>query len=100
MTDLHLAEIAYPSGAIQFRYARYLRSDGAAWIRHGLFRAYHEDGSLASEGHYEHGQEHGRWRDYHSNGRLAAEGDYANGVEVGTWRYWSRDGLPESPDAG
>jgi antitoxin component YwqK of YwqJK toxin-antitoxin module len=99
MTDLHLAEIAYPSSGIQFRYSRYLRSNGPAWIRHGLFRAYHEDGSLASEGNYEHGREHGRWCDYHPNGQLAAEGDYENGVEAGPWRYWSADGSPESPDA-
>lgn len=99
MPDLQIAEIAYSSGEIQFRYSRYLLPDGSAWIRHGLFRAYHEDGSLASEGNYEHGQEHGPWRDYHSNGQIAAEGSYANGVEMGVWRYWSEDGHPESPGA-
>ncbi|WP_201765700.1 hypothetical protein [Xanthomonas vesicatoria] len=78
---------------------RYLSADGSAWLRHGLFCAYHGDGSLASEGNYEHGQECGLWRDYHSNGQLAAEGSYANGVEIGVWRYWSSDGSPEPSDA-
>jgi antitoxin component YwqK of YwqJK toxin-antitoxin module len=99
MTDLQIAEILYPSGIVRLRYSRYLSADGSAWVRHGLFRAYHEDGTLASEGNYEHGQEHGRWRDYHSNGRLAAEGSYANGAEVGQWRYWAADGSSEPSGA-
>lgn len=96
MADLQIAEIPYPSGAIRFRYARYLLEDGSAWVRHGQFLAYHENGSLASEGCYEHGQEHGQWRDYHSNGQIAAEGVYANGAESGVWHYWSADGTLES----
>ncbi|SFK94605.1 toxin-antitoxin system YwqK family antitoxin [Lysobacter sp. cf310] len=99
MTDLQIAEIPYPSGAVRFRYSRYLSADGSAWVRHGLFCAYHKDGSLASEGNYEHGQEHGQWRDYHTNGQLAAEGSYANGAETGIWRYWSADGSPEPSGA-
>jgi len=93
MHDLHLAEIPFPSGAVRFRYSRYLLSDGSAWVRHGLFRAYHENGTLASEGDYMHGKEHGQWRDYHANGQLAAEGQYVDGVEVGVWRYWTEEGV-------
>ena len=54
MVDLQIAEIPYPSGAVRFRYSRYLATDGSAWVRHGLFCSYHEDGSLASQGSYEH----------------------------------------------
>lgn len=96
MADLQIAEIPYPSGTIRFRYSRYLAADGSTWIRHGLFRAYHENGSLASEGTYEHGKESGAWRDYHPNGQLAAAGAYASGVESGAWQYWSANGTPES----
>lgn len=99
MVDMQIAEIPYPSGTIRFRYSRYLAADGSAWVRHGMFRAYHEDGALASEGNYEHGQEHGPWRDYHPNGQLAAEGSYANGSEVGAWKYWSAGGSLESSGA-
>ncbi len=99
MVDLQIAEIPHPSGAIRFRYSRYLAADGSAWVRHGMFRAYNEDGTLASEGNYEHGQEHGPWRDYHPNGQLASEGSYANGIEVGAWHYWSADGSRESTGA-
>ena len=95
MDELHIAEIPYPSGAIRFRYSRYLAADGSGWLRHGSFRAYHENGALASEGNYEHGQEHGPWRDYHPNGQLAAEGRYLRGTEVGAWQYWSADGAIE-----
>ena len=99
MVDLHIAEISYPSGTVRFRYSRYLAEDGSTWVRHGLFRAHHEDGSLASEGNYEHGLEHGLWRDFHANGQLAAEGSYSNGEQIGAWQYWSADGSDESSGA-
>ena len=60
-----------------------------------MFQAYHPDGTLASEGTYEHGVEHGLWRDYHTTGKLAAEGDYDHGSEVGVWRFWRQDGTEE-----
>jgi antitoxin component YwqK of YwqJK toxin-antitoxin module len=69
--------------------------DGTRWIRHGLFREYRLNGSLASEGSYEHGQEQGLWRDYHDNGVLAAEGNYDQGREVGVWKFWNADGSPQ-----
>lgn len=70
MADLNIVEVPYPSGQIKFRYSRYLAGEGGGWIRHGLFRAYHENGALASEGSYEHGVEQDEWRDYHPNGSL------------------------------
>jgi antitoxin component YwqK of YwqJK toxin-antitoxin module len=97
MTELSIAEIPYETGQVHYRYSRYLSDDGERWIRHGLFRAYYIDGTLASEGSYHHGLEHGLWRDYHVNGRLAAEGRYDCGVEVGTWSYWNPSGRPEEP---
>ena len=95
MADLNIAEIPYASGTIRFRYARYMSEDGSKWIRHGLFRQYHENGTVISEGTYEHGTEHGLWRDYYPNGQLAAEGQYEQGSETGVWRYWKEDGSPE-----
>jgi antitoxin component YwqK of YwqJK toxin-antitoxin module len=92
---LNLAEISYESGAIKFRYTRYLASDGTRWVRHGLFVAYHEDGVVSSEGNYAHGAEDGVWRDFHPNGQLAAEGNYVDGQETGLWRFWSEDGLEQ-----
>jgi len=92
MPDLNIAEIPYESGSIRFRYSRYMAPDGTRWIRHGLFRAYHENGALASEGTYEDGAEHGPWRDFHPNGQLAAEGRYERGEEAGTWRHWDENG--------
>lgn len=93
--DLNIAEIPYATGEVQFRYSRYLSEDGGRWIRHGLFRAYHQNGQLASEGEYRDGLEVGVWRDYHDNGQLAAEGEYHNGRETGQWRYWLNDGTLE-----
>ncbi len=91
----NIAEIPYETGALHFRYARYMSADQTRWVRHGLFRAYHPNGALASEGAYEHGVEHGHWRDFHGSGKLAAEGDYDHGGEVGVWRFWRQDGTEE-----
>ena len=92
---LNIAEIPYESGALHFRYARYMSPDQSRWIRHGLFQAYHPSGKLASEGSYENDVEHGLWRDYHETGSLAAEGYYDRGAEVGVWRFWSADGTEQ-----
>lgn len=89
---LEIAEIPYETGEIHFRYSRYLAPDKAKWIRHGLFRAYHENGQLASEGEYEHGLEVGVWSDYHENGQRAAQGEYRHGKENGRWRFWNSSG--------
>lgn len=90
--DLNIAEIFYESGQLQYRYSRYLASDGSKWVRHGLFTAFHRNGEQASEGTYVDGVEDGNWRDFHENGLVAAEGSYAKGIETGTWRYWNDDG--------
>jgi antitoxin component YwqK of YwqJK toxin-antitoxin module len=92
--SLDIAEIPYDSGEIHFRYSRVLSEDGSAWLRHGLFVEYAENGRVISEGNYVKGREHGIWRDYYPNGRLAAEGSYEDGEEVGVWRYWDADGNP------
>ena len=59
MPDLIIAEIPYDTGEVRLRYARYLSDDGTRWIRHGLFRSYHLNGNLASEGTYLDGAEEG-----------------------------------------
>lgn len=92
MSDLHIAEIPFENGGIQYRYSRRMSADGTHWIREGLFQAFHPNGILASEGNYVDGKEHGLWRDYHDNGHIAAEGEYVRGVEASAWRYWASDG--------
>lgn len=95
--DLNLAEIPYESGALKFRYTRFMAADGTRWIRRGLFVAYHENGAVSSEGGYNDGKEHGLWRDFHENGQQASEGSYYDGEEVGTWRFWGPDGSEQPP---
>jgi hypothetical protein len=97
--DLHIAEIPYESGAIRFRYARVMSPDRTRWIRHGLFVAYHENGTVVSEGHYVDGKEEGLWRDFHPDGRPASEGHYRDGREVGVWRFWNADGTEEPSES-
>jgi antitoxin component YwqK of YwqJK toxin-antitoxin module len=98
MTDLNIAEILHDTGGIHYRYSQYPSPDGAQWIRHGLFVAYHKNGQTASEGNYVDGLEEGLWRDFHENGQLAAEGRYSKGKEVGKWRFWNTAGSLESEE--
>lgn len=94
MSELNIAEIPYDDGVIHYRYSRYMSADGTRWIRHGLFRSYHANGMLASEGTYVDGKEQGLWTDYHENGQMAARGQYDSGEEVGRWEFWNTDGSP------
>jgi antitoxin component YwqK of YwqJK toxin-antitoxin module len=96
--DLNIAVIPYDTGEVHYRYARYLSSDGTRWIRHGLFRAYHRNGVLASEGNYVDGLEEGLWCDFHENGQLAARGTYAAGQEKDDWVYWNSDGAIDTEE--
>lgn len=92
MSTLHIAEIPFEGGGIRFRYSRKMSPDGSRWIREGLFRAYHPNGALASEGMYRDGLEKGEWRDFHDNGQIAAKGSYDQGKEIGLWHFWNADG--------
>ena len=85
----------FENGQVKCRYSRYLADDGLRWVRHGAFEAFHQNGTTASIGDYEHGLEHGLWRDYHENGDLAAQGHYRDGVEIGIWKFWADDGTEE-----
>jgi antitoxin component YwqK of YwqJK toxin-antitoxin module len=93
--DLNIVEILNETGEVNFRYSRYLSSDGSHWVRHGVFFAYHKNGNLASEGSYEHGVEHGLWKDYHESGAIAAQGRFENGKELCDWEYWDEYGNKE-----
>lgn len=95
---LYIAEIPYENGTIRFRYSRIMSKDGTQWIRHGLYKEYHPNGVLASEGEYEYGKETGLWKDYHDNGQLAATGEYKDGMEVGIWQYWDKAGNQEESE--
>lgn len=95
---LHIAEVLYDTGAVKFRYSRFMAPDGKKWIRHGLFRHYYPNGQLASEGHYDNGFKVGLWSDYHENGTLAAEGQYDSGKMHGAWHYWDDSGNAEQDE--
>lgn len=95
MPVTEIAEEKIPQSSLVFRYSRYPAPDGKRWIRHGEFRAFYANGTLASEGTYVHGREEGRWRDFHENGQVAAEGEYRDGRHHGPWRYYDDAGSLE-----
>lgn len=85
------AETKSQDGGLKFQFTRYADAQGK-WVRHGDFRAFYPDGTVASQGHYQDGREHGPWKDFHDNGKVAAEGTYKDGREHGTWKYYGIEG--------
>ena len=85
----------WPSGAKKAEYEVALDEHGAE-EKHGRFRSYYEDGTLESEGAFEHGQQSGAWILYHPNGAKAAAGNYADSLRSGAWETFFPDGAPES----
>lgn len=61
-------------------------------VPHGPWRTWHEDGSLATAGHYAHGLLHGDFSRWHPNGAPAAHGRYVRGEQDGTWTTWDEEG--------
>lgn len=65
-------ERSWPAGAPRFEGA--LDLDGE---RHGEWTFHYPDGSLRERGRYDHGRRVGVWRQWHNEGRLASEGERA-----------------------
>lgn len=60
--------------------------------RHGPYRRWYDDGSLAAEGEYQYDLEEGVWIEFHPNGAVRREGEYDDGEKVGLWVTWGADG--------
>lgn len=60
--------------------------------RHGIWKAYHENGNLWSVGKFRHGVREGISTVYYENGRKKMEGVYEKGLKIGIWKVWEDDG--------
>lgn len=60
--------------------------------RHGVWKAYYENGFLWSEGSFWYGKRKGYSLVYYENGKKKMEGDYQNDLKVGVWKIWNSDG--------
>lgn len=61
-------------------------------LRHGMWKAWYETGTLWSEGEYKEGKRNGKGIYYHPNGKKYIEGIYSNDVRVGNWRFYDTTG--------
>ncbi len=80
----------WPDGKPRAEYEVELR--GGRELRSGPFRAWHENGALASEGSFAQDLETGRWKLFHADGTPAAEGAYARGERTGVWETFHPGG--------
>lgn len=63
----------------------YAREDGT---RHGLWQAFHKDGSLRAEGIYKDGKKDGAWKMYDSGGKLLVKGQFRFNLPDGLWTWY------------
>ena len=61
-------------------------------VRHGLWKAWRDDGTLRSSGHYAHGLREGTWESFSSSGALLSELHYEGGGRSGDWLAYSETG--------
>ena len=60
--------------------------------RHGIWKAYYDNGFLWSEGKFWPGKRKGFSTVYHKNGKKKMEGHYKENLKVGVWKLWGEDG--------
>lgn len=60
--------------------------------RHGIWTAYHNDGTNQSQTEYTHGSKEGFTKVWYPNGALRYEGQYKGNVKSGDWTYYKEDG--------
>lgn len=65
---------------------------GGRELKDGPYRAWHPNGTLASEGAYDEDRPSGRWKLYHDNGALAEEGSYVRGERTAFWETFHPGG--------
>ncbi len=81
----------YADGTTHFEAQRVLGPDGE-WLRHGSWKAFHENGAPHELGRYRLGVEDGPWEWWHPNGERMAMGRFHDGERVGPWVLWNEDG--------
>jgi hypothetical protein len=75
----------WPDGSLKAQGFAAVGPDGPVW--EGPFRSWHDNGNLASEGHWQAGQRHGAWHFWHPNGQQRLEGFYV-GDQLDRSRFW------------
>lgn len=58
----------------------------------GLWKTYHQNGQLKTEGNYKDGLKHGLHKEWQSNGILLLEGMYVNGLDNGLMKWFHEKG--------
>lgn len=60
--------------------------------RHEIWKYYHKNGFLWSEGSYWYGKRKGFSTIYFEDGKKKMEGNYKEDIKIGIWKIWNRDG--------
>jgi antitoxin component YwqK of YwqJK toxin-antitoxin module len=64
--------------------------------RHGAWTAWHPNGQVQVEGHFQYGEPEGEFTWYYPNGQKSVEGSYRQGERHGAWTWWHDNGLKSS----
>ena len=87
-----IREIQPHTGTLAAQYEAYRDGKTDDPVRHGYYRAYHEDGTVKRVGQYRDGTMVGEWRDVYDNGQTRKAGVLRDGEEDGTWVAYRRNG--------
>jgi len=88
LTDEKYREVYYYDST----HYKYIEGDLDQSRRNGDWFAYHKNGNLCTEAHYENGKEEGEYKVYHDNGYLYYTGNYKNGLKEGEWKFYNEQG--------
>jgi hypothetical protein len=72
---------------------------GGPGLRHGPYRAWHDNGRIQAEGGFADGRPDGRWRFFYANGRRLLDGEYRDGTKQGPWTFWYANGVKKEAGA-
>ncbi|MEZ6017366.1 MAG: toxin-antitoxin system YwqK family antitoxin [Planctomycetota bacterium] len=81
-----------PGGSFGFDFRGGSRAARAQRPFDGPFLERYDDGRLALEGEFDHGQRDGEWRSWYPEGAPHLEGQYLDGRRVGRWKAFHPNG--------
>jgi antitoxin component YwqK of YwqJK toxin-antitoxin module len=81
-------------GVIDFYTNQMRKSEGPLKddLKHGLWKAWYQDGTKWSEGTFQYDVSHGLHTVWHENGQKFYEGQYQLGKRIRKWTFWDKDG--------
>ncbi len=90
-SPMHAAEHEWDRSLV-----RYAKADETKPLRHGDYKLWHANGTLAHTNTYNLGEPSGAAQWWYANGQVQVFGQYASGQPSGQWTWWHENGMRKS----